>query len=83
MSQPTTFEEAVRKQTALWRRVETGAVIPGIRFASLREGFAPWGHSLREGHGFNVETGEACTGAFQWDDAGEVLLCQTCFMDGT
>ena len=79
MSQPTTFEEAVRKQTALWQRVEKGAHIPGIRIASLREGYAPGGYS----HSFLVEPGDPCDGTFKWDDAGEVLLCTTCFMDGT
>ena len=79
MSQPTTFGEAVRKQTALWQRVEKGAHIPGIRIASLREGYMP---GYVEGS-LRVETSEPCNCTFKWDDAGEVLLCTTCFMDGT
>jgi len=80
-----TFKEACKRQILVWWLVEQKAwsdawVNP--RCASMHEDYYET-HRKDMGHSVNALTEELCTGTFEWDSTGSVLLCTTCFMDGT
>jgi hypothetical protein len=89
VSQPTTFEEAAKRQRAIHDEVDAHAPQElrhdKWRAASLKEGYED--RAVPEyGTGYysvNKETGEVCEWNGKWSDDGMVLLCQDCFLDGT
>jgi hypothetical protein len=75
---PTTFDEAV----ALLRRAPKGI---DRQFYALREGFEPR-EVFEHGIGFfvvEVATGKVCEFRGRWVPDGDLLVCETCFEDGT
>jgi hypothetical protein len=87
MTQPKTFDEAVSRQLTLHARMKSGTRMTETeaRSYSMKEGYE---YRQVPEHGIGwysvfAANGNVCKCRMKWDDKGEVLLCENCFIDGT